>query len=72
MNYREIYEKLQDITNDFTEEKGMVDLATRSEVRIAEDILSAIYGEVKSIGLNFSNPDEDGLKFRVIFRNISR
>ena len=70
MNYREIYNKLKEETEDFTLEKGMVDFTTRSEVKIAEDILTAIYNDVKTIGLDFDNPDDDGLKFRIIYRNI--
>lgn len=69
MNYKEIYNELKDATNNFTNESGIFNVQTRSELATAIDILKQSYNEVNNLGLDFRNKDSDGLNYRVEYTN---
>ena len=71
MNYREVYNKIKNDTENFTLDSGYINVSSRSELSAAIDILSKVYSDVKNDGLDYSNKDVNGLNYKVKFSNRS-
>ena len=72
MNYKEIYDKLKDATNNFTDDGGIFNVQSKSELAIAIDILKHSYDNVENIGLDFVNKDTDGLNYKIKYNKMER
>ena len=70
MSYKDVYNYIVDITNDFTENSGVISVSTKSDLESAYDILSKAYSNVKKLGLDYENRDIDGLNYKLEYKNI--
>jgi hypothetical protein len=66
-NYRDIFNKLSDYTNEFTLSDGDYSFSTKSEITNAEDILKQYYQKVRRKGLDYKNSKLDGTDYIIEF-----